>query len=326
MRIERRQNMNRRVLAMVTASLLTLIAIAGAQDKSSSIIGRWDVTVHGTDGDYPSWFEVSRSGHKSLVGSYVGQFGSARPVSKVEFESGKMRFTVPPQWEERNTDVTYKGQVEGEIIRGETTNDKGETIRWEARRAPTLDRKPTNSWGPPIELFNGRDLTGWKPQLSNRKNGWMVKDGVLTNAEPGNNLMTAQQFNDFKIHVEFRYPKGSNSGLYLRGRYEVQIEDNSGQETDSHRIGGVYGFLTPSLNAAKPAGEWQTLDVTLIGRQVTVILNDQRIIDRQSIPGITGGALDSHEAESGPILIQGDHGPVEYRKLTLTPMLEGPLK
>jgi hypothetical protein len=320
------KRMLRRLQSIVACWVLVLTAIATAQDKSSSIIGRWDVTVHGADGDYPSWFEVQRSGRKSLVGSYVGQFGSARPVSKVEFENDTMRFTVPPQWEERATDVTYEGKLKGDTIRGETTGDKGERIRWEARRAPSLDRKPTNSWSTPIELFNGRDLTGWKTQLSNRKNGWLVKDGILVNAEPGNNLMTEQKFNDFKIHVEFRYPKGSNSGLFLRGRYEVQIEDNSGQETDSHRIGGVYGFLTPSFNAAKPAGEWQTLDVTFVGRHVTVVLNDERIIDRQSIPGITGGALYSHEEKSGPILIQGDHGPVEFRKLTITPMLEGPLK
>ena len=97
------------------------------------------------------------------------------------------------------------------------------------------------------------------------------------------------------MRAEFRYPRGSNSGIYLRGRYEVQIEDNHGEEPDSHKIGGVYGFLTPCANAGKKAGEWQTLEVTLVGRAVTVILNGERIIDRQPIPGITGGALDSDE-------------------------------
>src|SRR5438309_5207292 len=89
-----------------------------------------------------------------------------------------------------------------------------------------------------------------------------------------------------------RYPKGSNSGIYLRGRYEVQIEDNYGDEPDSHKIGGIYGFLTPSVNAAKRPGEWQTLDIMLVGRVLTIVFNGERIIDRQTIPGITGGALD----------------------------------
>ena len=119
-------------------------------------------------------------------------------------------------------------------------------------------------------------------------------------------MVTEHKFTDFKLHTEYRYPKGSNSGVYLRGRYEVQIEDDHGDVADSHGSGGVYGFLTPAVNAAKKPGEWQTLDVTLVGRVVTVELNGERVIDRQTIPGITGGALDGNEGEPGPILLQGD--------------------
>lgn len=284
-----------------------------------AILGRWDVTVQGKDGAYPSWFEIRKSGTKTLVGAYVGQFGSARPVSKVEYDQGTIRFSVPPQWEKRESDVVYEGKLEGEVIRGKTTDDRGEPIRWLARRAPALDRQPPDSWDAPIMLFNGRDLTGWKPQYPDRKNGWRVREGVLVNAEPGNNLITETKFDDFQLHAEFRYPAGSNSGIFLRGRYEVQVEDSFGEEADSHRMGGIYGFLTPSLNASKSAGEWQSIDITLVGRRVTVVLNGQRIHDQQSIPGVTGGALDSAEGEPGPIMFQGDHGPVEYRQITLIP-------
>lgn len=286
----------------------------------SSVIGGWDLTVQGPDGEYPSWIEIERSGRKSLIGRYVGQFGSARPVSKVEFEQGTIRFSVPPQWEDRKIDVDVEGHIDGDVLRGEVTGDKGERLRWEARRAPKLSREAPKSWGSPISLFNGRDLAGWKPRHSSKKNGWLVRDGILVNAESANDLVSERKFNDFKLNAEFRFPSGSNSGLYLRGRYEVQIEDNFGQEADSHRFGGVYGYLTPSLNAAKPAGQWQSLEITLIGRQITVILNGERIIDRQTIPGITGGALDSNEVEPGPIMIQGDHGIVEFRTLTITPV------
>jgi hypothetical protein len=287
---------------------------------SSAVIGRWDVTVEGVDGGYPSWFEIRKSGYRTLVGSYVGQFGSARPVSHVESKNGSIRFVVPPQWENRQTDVVFEGRLEGDVLRGQSTNDEGKPIHWLARRAPTLERKEPRNWGEPLELFNGRDLTGWKPRTAGQKNGWQVREGVLVNAEPGNDLLTERKFTDFRVHAEFRYPRGSNSGVYLRGRYEVQIEDNFGEEPDSEKIGGVYGFLTPRINAAKAAGEWQTFDITLVGRRVTVVFNDECIIDRQVIAGITGGALDSDEGAPGPILIQGDHGPVEFRKLTLTPV------
>jgi hypothetical protein len=290
-----------------------------AKQPSRSVIGRWDFKVHGPEGDYPSWLEVSKSGYTTLVGSFVGQFGSARPVSLVKFENGRISFTVPPQWERRKDDLTFEGTLEGDVLRGETTDDKGRRVSWEARRAPSLKRAQPPRWGELVDLFNGRNLSGWKPRTPGVKNGWLVRDGVLVNAAPGNDLLTERKFSDFKLHAEFRYPKKSNSGIYLRGRYEVQIEDTYGEEPDSHKLGGVYGFLTPSVNAGKKAGEWQTMEIILVGRVVTVVLNGERIIDRQTIPGITGGALDSNEGEPGPVLLQGDHGPIEFRKLTLTP-------
>ncbi len=290
-----------------------------AKREPPSAIGRWDLTVHGPDGDYPSWLEVRRSGNRTLVGSFVGRFGSARPVSKVEFDGSRVRFSVPPQWERRADDQVVEGRLENGVLRGETTDDKGRRVTWEGRRAPALKRDHPPKWGEPVELFNGRDLAGWKPRSAGVENGWVARQGVLVNAAPGNDLLTERTFTDFKLRAEYRYPKGSNSGIYLRGRYEVQIEDDAGAEADSHGSGGVYGFLTPSVNAAKPAGEWQTVEITLVGRAVTVVLNGERVIDRQTIPGITGGALESAEGEPGPILIQGDHGPVEFRKLTLTP-------
>jgi hypothetical protein len=308
---------------MKTLTLLSGLAVfaelALAGESRMSISGRWDLTVHGPQGDYPSWLEVRRSGRRTLVGTFVGRFGSARPISRVEFDNGRLRFSVPPQWEERADDLVFEGTLDGDKLEGRTTDDMGRRVIWSGRRAPSLKRTQDPTWGEPVELLNGKDLTGWKPRHDGVKNGWVVKHGMLVNAVPGNDLMTEVKFTDFKLHAEFRYPKGSNSGVYLRGRYEVQIEDNYGQEPDSHHIGGVYGFLTPSVNAARKAGAWQTLDVTLAGRVVTVALNGMRVIDRQTIPGITGGALDSAEGAPGPLLLQGDHGPVEFRQVTLTP-------
>jgi len=287
--------------------------------KTAPIIGRWDLTVKAADETYASWLEVRRSGYSTLVGSFVGRFGSARPISRVEFESGQIRFSVPPQWEQPQKDLTFEGKLEGDELKGEVVDENGRRLTWTAKRAPYLKRDHPPKWGEPIELFNGKDLTGWKPRSSQTKNGWIARDGLLTNETPGNDLVTEQKFTDFQVHAEFQYPKGSNSGIYLRGRYEVQIEDNYGDEPESHKIGGVYGFLTPCVNAAKKPGEWQSMDITLVGRVVTVVFNGERVIDRQTIPGITGGALDSDEGARGPLLLQGDHGPIEFRKLTLTP-------
>jgi hypothetical protein len=150
-------------------------------------------------------------------------------------------------------------------------------------------------------------------------NQWKAENGILFSPKSGSNLVTDQKFNDFKLHIEFRYPKGSNSGIYLRGRYEVQVMDSKGNEPLSGELGGVYGFIAPSEQVAKNPGEWQSYDITLVGRMITLVANGKTIICNQEIPGITGGALDSNEGDPGPIYLQGDHGPVEYRNITLTP-------
>jgi hypothetical protein len=184
-------------------------------------------------------------------------------------------------------------------------------------RAPSLKRNSEPIWLKPITIFNGKDLSGW--HASGKTNQWIVKDGILTSPHSGSNLLTDKTFNDFKLHIEFRYPQGSNSGVYLRGRYEVQIEDVHGDEPYKDVFSAVYGFLPPSEITAKPAGEWQSYDITLVGRMVTIVANGKTVICNREIPGITGGAINSHEGEPGPLLIQGDHGPIEYRNIIITP-------
>ena len=303
-------------------SLLTLLSTNEmlAQD-SSSLIGRWNLEVQARGGKHPSWLEVRKSGKSSLVGSFVGQFGSARPVAKIEVQGSQFRFSLPPQWEDRRDDLVFLGALSDGQISGTTTDEKGNTISWSGHRAPTLNRDGQPSWGASQKIFNGSNLDGWHARFHDKENGWEVIDGILTNKRPGNDLITNRTFQDFRLHAEFRYPKGSNSGIYLRGRYEMQIEDNYGDAPECHKIGGIYGFLTPSFNASRPAGQWQSVDITLVGRVITVILNGTRVIDNQTIPGPTGGALDNDEAIPGPLMIQGDHGPVEFRELSITPAL-----
>lgn len=285
--------------------------------EEAGIIGRWDLTVHYPTKDMPSWLEVELSGNRILVGRFVGSGGSARPISRVYFAGGKMSFSIPPQWEKEENDIKVDGIFQGDSLTGTLTAANGKIYTWSAVRAPLLKRQSDPIWGEPVKIFNAVDLTGW--HASGDVNQWQVVNGVLTSPRSGSNIITDNTFMDFKLHIEFRYPKESNSGVYLRGRYEVQIEDNKGMEPSSHLLGGIYGFIAPSEMMAKDAGEWQSYDITLVGRLVTVVVNGKMVICNQSIPGITGGAINSREAEPGPILLQGDHGPVEFRNIIITP-------
>ncbi|WP_295128414.1 DUF1080 domain-containing protein [uncultured Chitinophaga sp.] len=316
-----------RFLALGLSCLVTLstatatvskAAVTAVKAEAKDLIGRWDITVDENGKQVPSWLEVKLSGTRTLVGYFVGGSGSARPVAKVNFDNGKFSFTIPPQWEGGNQDFVIEGALAGSGIEGTITTSEGKKYNWKGVKAPYLKRTAAPAWGKAISLFNGKDLTGWN-QPGNTKQ-WEVKNGILTSARSGSNLISDQKFTDFKLHVEFRYQKGSNSGVYLRGRHEVQIEDSPADAHPSSVLySGVYGFLTPSEIAATGPNTWQSYDITLIGRMVTIVVNGKTVINNQEIPGITGGALDSNEGEPGPIYIQGDHGPIEFRKIVITP-------
>ncbi len=302
------------VFSAISLSSFTKRQVAIADND---IIGRWDLTVNMGDRIAPSWLEVKLSGIKTLVGQFVADGGSARPIAQVHVKEGKIHFSIPPQWDRTDKEMILEATLENDQLKGTIQASNGKTYTFTGERAPLLKRTTPVVWGEPIQLLNNKDISGWHGQGKN--NQWQNINGVLTSAKSGTNLITDQTFTDFKLHIEFRYPAGSNSGVYLRGRYEVQVEDNAGKEPSSTYFGGIYGFLTPNEMVAKAPGEWQTYDITLIGRRVTIVANGKPIIVDQIIPGITGGALDSKEGEPGPIMLQGDHGPVEYRNIILTP-------
>lgn len=287
-------------------------------DEAKDLLGRWDLTVDKSGKQVPSWIEIKLSGFTTLVGSWVGDSGSSRPISHIKLENGKFSFAIPPQWEGGEGDFVIEGEIAGADLKGTITSNKGEKFTFTGVKAPYLTRQSEPTWGEAQELFNGSDLTGWKP--SNENNKWVVKDGILTNEDAGANLITENTFEDFKLNAEFRYPEGSNSGLYLRGRYEVQIEDSpKDRHPGNLYFGAVYGFIAPNEMITNGPKEWNNMEITLVGRLVTIAINGKTVVNNQEIPGITGGALDSNEGEAGPIYIQGDHGPIEFRKITITP-------
>jgi hypothetical protein len=303
-------------LLLFVVALLVLTSHSIKAFSADAVEGRWDMVIESDGKSLPSWLEIEHSGIKTLVGRFVYAGGSARPISVINVNNGKYSFSIPPQWEESTRNLDFDFELAGDQLKGTMVFVDGKTYNWTAVRAPSLKRTKEPVWGKPIKLFNGVDLKGWH---ATGENQWVVEDGILRSKKSGSNLVSDQTFNDFKLHVEFRYQKGSNSGVYLRGRYEVQIMDDKGKDPWKGFYGAIYGFLTPSEMAAKDAGEWQTFDITLIGRMVTVVANGKTVISNQEIPGITGGALDSKEGEPGPIYFQGDHGPIDFRSVVITP-------
>jgi hypothetical protein len=310
------------VRAAAAAAVFWAAGVA-AQPRSpgfaDALLGRWDLTVHAPGGEYPSWLEVRLRTETELMARFVGQVGSARYASDIDFADGRVTLRVPVQYESDIDALRFEGTVRGDRIEGTTLAADGAAVRFTAARAPTLAMQARPRWRAVTPLLNGRDLSGWAPRSAEHAGCWRVEGGVLAATPPCVDLVTDAKFGDFRLHAELRFPAGSNSGVYLRGRYEVQIQDDAGKALDALRMGGVYGFIAPSVDAARPAGEWQTLDVELVGRRVTVALNGTTLIEGQEIPGITGGALDSDEGAAGPIMLQGDHGAIEFRNLTIAP-------
>jgi len=307
------------MLLLLVFSAFTVSAVNLEPKKDPDVIGRWDITITKGGKSLPSWLEVQKSGTHTLIGRFVYAFGSARPISEVKPENGKYSFSIPPQWEEGTRNMDFQFEVSGDKLKGTMVFTDGLSYEFTGVRAPVLIRAKSPVWAAPVKLFNGKDTKGWH---TDGENQWIAEGGILRSPHSGANLITDKTFTDFKLHIEFRYPQGSNSGVYLRGRYELQVIDTKSGDPEpiNNQFSSIYGFLPPNKMMAKNPGEWQSYDITLVGRMVTIVANGKTVICDQVIPGITGGAINSQEGEPGPILIQGDHGPIDYRNIIITPV------
>ncbi len=279
---------------------------------ASPFAGRWDMTIKSGTETYPDWIEVTDSGG-SLSARVQPKDGSVHPVTRVEQKDSHLLVTF--DWSRRtiNWDLT----VSGNKLTGSQKSSRGETAEVTGVRAPALKREAPKAWSAPEPLFNGKDLSGWEP-MEPAKSHWQAQNGELVNVERGSNLKTKRKFEDFKVHFELNCPDGGNSGFYLRGRYEIQVAYE--KEPDNfHSMGSIYGMLAPSVEMPRKPGQWESFDATLIGRWITLVRDGTTILNNVEIPGITGGALDSNEAEPGPFYIQGDHtGGMKYRNITIS--------
>jgi hypothetical protein len=309
------------VFACVSAPVRAAGPISGtatSDSAASRFLGRWDLTLKAPDREWPSWIEISEEGGQ-LKAQMTGRWGNARPLPKVEISGGKLTFVSPKAEEDSKSDMVFAGSLTGKTLTGTVNGPDGNTWHWVGDRAPSLIRTHAPHWGKPIPLFNGQDLDGWHPDKTGAPE-WTVQNGTIVSPGHGHELINDRKFQDFKLHLEFNCGKDANSGVFLRGRYEVQIETESQAEPPSHHTGGVYGFIAPNPELPRRPDVWQTFDITLIGRKVTVVQNGTTIINNQEIPGLTGGALDSHEAMPGPIYLQGsEKGHVAFRNIVITP-------
>ena len=294
-----------------------LLLPALSKKGGNPFAGRWDITITAGNTSYPDWMEFTEKDPNPEV-RIQPRGGSVRPVKEVRMEGANLILTITPAAAKRPA-VVWELSVSGDKLTGK--QKRGDTVIAQIAgvRAPELKRKPPKAWAAPEPIFNGKDLTGWEPDKP-AENHWVAQDGVLLNESKGANLRTTRKFDDFKLHVEFNCPEDGNSGVYLRGRYEVQVEyEPSGREDGLHSMGSIYGMLAPQVEFPRKPSEWESFDITLVGRHVTFARNGKIAIDNQEIPGITGGAIDANEGEPGPFYIQGDHtGGMKYRNITVS--------
>jgi len=302
-------------LFWMTGAAAALLTACLAQSAKSPFLGRWDVTVTAGQDTYPDWIEVQEKDGK-LAAHVQPRSGGAVWASDVKQDGDRLVVTMrggngpATTWEIGANGNSFSGSLKrGDEVRGQLAGV----------RAPKLDRPMPKAWSDPEPLFNGKDMTGWEP-IGTAASHWVAKDGDLLNEYKGANIKTTRKFDDFKLHIEYNCPDEGNSGIYLRGRYEVQVEYEKVDANDKfHSIGSIYSFLAPAVELPRKPGTWESFDITLVGRRLTIVRNGVKTIDNQEIPGPTGGALDSHEAEPGPFYIQGDHtGGMKYRNITVS--------
>jgi hypothetical protein len=334
---------------MFCVCMLALAALmvcgAGFAVQDSPYAGRWALTI---PGGRAGWLGVDQDG-EAVKASVLWGGGSVVPAkSAVIDDKGELvvmreikRTVNDPKPGEPKTQISYE-YVHAKVAGNEMTliqivpkiDGKEERNEFTGKRIAPLPSRPDLAkvkFGKPIQLLKNDSLKGWKLVNEEDANGWSVKDGLLNNSTVQNdskkggrlgNLRTEREFEDFNLKADVCVDKGQNSGIYLRGIYEVQLGDSYGHDVGSHNMGAIYSRITPTTSAEKKPGEWQTLDITLVDRHVTVILNDVTIIDNEPLLGCTGGALWSDETRPGPLYLQGDHGPIQFRNIVLRPVVK----
>jgi hypothetical protein len=301
------------------AAILFLLLTAAAFSADTDFNGRWDITVLQSPRGRAWWLEVQGAGTPGIKGRFVGfPGGDMNDIQHIGIENGELWFT----FDHESIHQKYSAKLAGNELQG--TFESGYTkLRWSGARAPDITDVDDGSWreGKAIDLIGHKDLSDWHGLIGDASKGWSIEQGILTGNGAATDLVSNDKFWNFKLHVEYRTPPHSNSGIGLRGRYEVQILEDYGRPLDRHSNAALYSRIVPTENVTRPPGEWQVYDIRLVGRHVTVTLNG-KTVTQGVIDGLTAMACDADEGVPGPIMLQGDHGPVEFRSIVLTPLVK----
>lgn len=309
-----------RVQRILTLALASVAFAATARAQSAPFLGAWNLTGEAPNANNVYWLEVKDDGG-TLSALFLNRGGSPVPVQDVKIADGVLSFSLPGRGE---TKQTASLRVENGKLTGTVGTPPVKVTGERPPKWAACDANAKHPFGTPVTLFDGSSLGAWDVQVKDRPIGWTIEDGAMTNQPPrANNLVSKEKFKDFRLEAEYKVSPKGNSGIYLRGRYELQVLDDAGRPTEAHGHMSIYARKAPDVNASKPAGEWQTAQITLVGNCVTVVLNGQTVQNNARIAGITGGALDAKETEPGPIMIQGDHEKVWFRKVVVTPITGG---
>lgn len=296
---------------------LCAAAVTLAQDNP--FLGKWNITGVGQYSNQVYWLEVKIEDGK-LAGYFLNRSGSVLKLPEIKIENDQLIFS--PAGRPNAPKAVHTAKVEEDRLLGMLTIGE-QQIPWLGERPPVwgnFDANAKHKFGSPVVLFDGKSLEHWLGQVKDKELGWSIVDGTMTNQPHANNLVSRHHFENFKIQCEYKVEPNSNSGIYLRGRYELQVLDDAGKEPGIHGHMALYSRVAPKMNASLPVGQWQTMEAIIVGNKLSVWLNGKKVHDNTTIEGITGGALDCNEAASGPIMIQGDHEKITYRKVVVTPI------
>lgn len=286
---------------------------------TSDFDGRWDITVKNAPRGRAWWLQVEGAGTPEIKGKFVGfPGGDLNDIQQISGAGGELRFS----YDGHDAHQEYRarladGKLQGTFVSGDTK------LEWTGERAPRIEDLDDGSWRPmrPIELFARHDIDNWHGLTASASPGWSVEDGILKGNGKATDLVSNVSFWNFTMRVEYRTPEYSNSGIGLRGRYEVQILQDDGRPLDRHSNAALYSRIVPTENVTKKPGEWQAYEIRLVGRHVRVALNGKTVTEG-TIDGLTAIACDADEGHPGPIMLQGDHGPVEFRSIVVTPLVQ----
>lgn len=329
-------------LTVTCFSIAVLPSLIQAESVPEELLGFWSLNLESGE---PAWLKISEEEQQPIVHMriYIGPDG---PYALTDITDERIKFSLKPKRKTKGSKIYIdqdvevgitNGKLDGVLIRTPNNGSDAERIPFTGKRVPARTKSAPDlskvKFGHPISLFNGKDLTGWRPYESDKINGWSVQDGMLVNTTEKTdfsptgdhaNLRTEAEFEDFWLHIEFLIEENRNSGIYLRGMYEAQVVDRGSRMQGLQGVGAIFGRIAPSIQAGNPGGKWQTYDLTLVDRHITVVLNGVKVIDNQPIDGPTAGAIYTNPSAPGPIYLQGDHTSVKFKNIYLAPVISSP--